>query len=94
MDADSLDNPAALPTKSQQSPSYQKLPVYLRRIREEAKLSQRALGDKLGKNQAWVFKCEVSIRRIDITEFIEWVIACKVEPERAFKELLKMRRGG
>ena len=83
-----------MPTKSQQSPNYQRLPAYLRLLRTEAKLSQRALGERLGKNQAWVFKCESSIRRIDITEFIEWVVACRVEPERAFRELLKMRRDG
>jgi hypothetical protein len=80
-----------LPTKSQQARHYRKLPVYLRRIREQAGLSQRALGHKLGKNQAWVFKCETSVRRVDITEFIEWVLACEVNPEQAFQELLKMR---
>ena len=83
-----------MPTKSQQSRTDRKLPVYLRRLRTDAKLSQRALGERLGKNQAWVFKCESSIRRIDITEFLEWVVACRVEPERAFRELLKMRREG
>ena len=80
-----------MPTKSQQSAIYKKLPAYLRRAREEAGLSQRELGEKLKKNQAWVFKSEVSIRRVDITEFIEWVIACGVEPEQAFRDLLKMR---
>jgi hypothetical protein len=83
-----------VPTKVQQSRIYKKLPAYLRRIRKEAGLTQRVLGAKLKKNQAWVFKCEVAVRRVDITEFIEWVIACGVQPELAFKELLKMRQRG
>jgi transcriptional regulator with XRE-family HTH domain len=91
VDGNGLDNSSPLPTKSQQTRFYRKLPAYLRRVREEAGLSQRSLGEKLGKHQAWVFKCESSIRRVDITEFMEWVIACEVEPEAAFRELLKMR---
>lgn len=45
----------------------------------------------MGKNQAWVHKCEVSVRRVDVTEFIEWVLACDVDPTDSFRELLKMR---
>ena len=80
-----------MPTKAQQALIYRKVPAYLRRVREQASLSQRALGERLKKNQAWVFKCEAAIRRVDIAEFIEWVIACSVDVEKAVRELLKMR---
>jgi hypothetical protein len=58
-------------TKSQHSPAYQRLPGFLRTLREEAGLTQRALGQRLGKPQSWVYNCETANRRVDVTEFIE-----------------------
>ncbi len=71
-------------TKAQHSRSYQSLPPFLRRLREEASLTQRELGERLSKPQSWIFNCESANRRVDLTEFIAWATACGVDPQTAF----------
>ncbi len=63
-------------TKSQHSPAYEPLPAFLRTLREGAGLTQRELGKALGKPQSWVHNCEVGNRRVDVTEFAAWAVAC------------------
>lgn len=58
-------------------------------MREEAELTQRELGERLKKPQSWVYNCETGNRRVDVTEFIDWVKACGVEPKAAFARFLK-----
>lgn len=60
----------------------------LRALREEAKLTQRDLGERLEKPQSWVHNCEVGNRRVDVAEFAEWAAACGVEPAAAFARFL------
>jgi len=76
-------------TKSQHGTKYRLLPVFLREMREKAGLTQRQIGQKLGKPQSWVYNCETANRRVDITEFIDWAKACGMDPNQAFAELLK-----
>jgi transcriptional regulator with XRE-family HTH domain len=74
-------------TKSQHSEEYQRLPPFLRAMRERAGLTQRDLGTRLGKPQSWVYNCETGNRRVDLTEFIAWARACgadAVESLRGF----------
>ena len=78
-----------MPLKAQHLPTYQPLPSFLRQLREEASLTQRALGSRLDKAQSWVYNCETGNRRVDITEFARWADACEVEPKTAFAKLLK-----
>ena len=78
-----------MPIKAQHTRAYQKLPSFLRQLREEADLAQRDVGDKLGKPQSWVYNCETGNRRVDVTEFIAWAEACGVDPKTAFNRLLK-----
>jgi transcriptional regulator with XRE-family HTH domain len=75
-------------TKSQHSPAYQRLPSFLRTLREEADLTQRELGERLDKPQSWVHNCETANRRVDVTEFIDWARACGVAPQAAFARFL------
>jgi hypothetical protein len=56
---------------------------------EEAWLTQRELGDRLGKPQSWVYNCETANRRVDVTEFIAWVRSCEADPLAALARLLK-----
>jgi transcriptional regulator with XRE-family HTH domain len=77
--------------KSQFAIIYRKVPLLLRKMREEARLTQRELAKKIGKSQPWVFKSEAASRRVDIAEFLEWSIGCGVNPMDAFKLLMKMR---
>jgi transcriptional regulator with XRE-family HTH domain len=64
------------------------LPLFLRALREQADLTQRELGKKLKKPQSWVYNCETSNRRVDVTEFILWAKACGAEPREAFNRLV------
>ena len=70
--------------KAQHSPAYRLLPPLLRRLREAAGMTQRDLGKKMRKPQSWVYNCETSNRRVDVTEFVAWVRACDADPQEAF----------
>ena len=74
--------------KSQHEPAYRPVPPFLRQLREDAGLTQRALGQRLRKPQSWVYNCEVANRRVDVAEFALWCRACSVEPTEALRELL------
>ena len=76
-------------TKSQHALAYQRLPRFLRTLREEAGLTQRELGKRLKKPQSWVYNCETANRRVDVAEFISWARACEVDPQAAFIRFLE-----
>jgi len=78
-----------MPTKSQHAVAYRKLPRLLRSLREQAGLTQRALGERLRKPQSWIYNCETANRRVDLAEFIAWARACKVEPSVALQKFLR-----
>jgi transcriptional regulator with XRE-family HTH domain len=75
-------------TKSQHSRSYEPLPGFLRTLREEAGLTQRELGRRMKRPQSWIFNCESTNRRVDVTEFVDWAVACGVDPRAAFGRFL------
>ncbi|WP_432797682.1 helix-turn-helix domain-containing protein [Poriferisphaera sp. WC338] len=76
-------------TSAQQSLAYKKLQKRLRSWREAAELTQRDLGDILGKPHSYVHKCETGDRRIDPVELIHWCRACEINPTTAIKQLAK-----
>ena len=75
-------------TKSQHASAYRPLPGFLRSLREAAGLTQRDLGKRLRKPQSWIYNCEAANRRVDVTEFIAWAVACDTDPRAAFARLL------
>jgi hypothetical protein len=77
--------------KAQHASEYRNVPPLLRRVREAAALTQRALGAKLRKPQSWVYNCESANRRVDVTEFSAWCRACGADPLAALAELLGER---
>ena len=79
-------------TKSQHSPAYERLRSFLRTLREEAGLTQREIGERLDKPQSWVHNCETGNRRLDVTEFIAWSNACRIDPQVAFRRFLQLER--
>lgn len=79
-------------SKSQHAQRYRYLPGLLRGLRKEAGLTQRALAKKLMVTHLFVHKSEVGERRVDVTEFMDWSIACGVDPIETFKRL-RTRRG-
>ena len=74
--------------KSQQSAQYQKLKAFLRKMREDAGLTQQKLAERLRVPQSFVYKSETAIRRVDITEFIAWAKACGKNPLTALRHFL------
>jgi transcriptional regulator with XRE-family HTH domain len=78
--------------KAQHAHRYRQLPAMLRRLRQEANLTQRQLAANLSVTHVWVHKSEIGERRVDVTEFIDWCIACGVQPEQAVAELRRHRR--
>ena len=73
--------------KAQQDLAYRKLPPLLRELREQAGLTQRTMGKRMGKPQSWVYNCETANRRVDVTEFLLWCRACDADPHSAFRRL-------
>lgn len=80
--------------KAQHAPRYRHLPPFLRQTREAAGLTQRDLGARLGVSHVFVHKSEVGERRVDVTEFIDWCVACGADPDQAFRSLRERRRRG
>lgn len=77
--------------KAQHAQRYRNLPVLLRELREGASMTQRDLGKIMGVSHVFVHKSETGERRVDVTEFIDWCLACQVEPESAFRILRQKR---
>lgn len=78
--------------KAQHARRYRQLPGLLRRFREEAELTQRDLALKLDVSHVLVHKSETGERRVDVAEFMDWCLACKVDPAEALR-LLRRERG-
>jgi transcriptional regulator with XRE-family HTH domain len=73
--------------KAQQHRRYAAVPPFLRRMREEAGLTQRRIGALLKRPQSWVYNCETGNRRVDVAEFCDWCVACNVEPATAIRRI-------
>ena len=63
----------------------------LRRMRQEASLTQRQLAAKLRVSHVFVHKSEVGERRVDVAEFLDWCVACGKDPDEAFRRLRRQR---
>jgi transcriptional regulator with XRE-family HTH domain len=78
--------------KAQHAPRYRLIPGLLRKLRQDAGLTQRQLGNKLRTSHVFVHKSEIGERRVDIAEFSDWCVACGVDPVETFR-LLRRQRG-
>jgi hypothetical protein len=74
-------------TKAQHDQAYKRIPSFLRRLREEAGLTQRGIGGILKHPQSWVYDCETGNRRVDVAEFCEWCRACNIDPANTLRRL-------
>src|SRR3954453_6819218 len=81
--------PTAMGTKAQHRQAYQPVPHFIRRLREDAGMTQREIGAILKRPQSWVYDCESGNRRVDVIEFCDWCRACGVEPETAVRKLVR-----
>jgi transcriptional regulator with XRE-family HTH domain len=78
--------------KAQHTVRYQQLPRFLRKLRNDAGLTQRELGKLLKRPQSWVYNCESGNRRVDVTEFAAWSRACGEDPIKCFGRFLEINR--
>jgi transcriptional regulator with XRE-family HTH domain len=79
-------------TSSLHSPQYQKFCAKLRAWREDAGLTQRDLGKRLGKPHSYVAKTETGQRRMDPLEFIAWCKQVGVDPAEEIRRLARAVR--
>jgi len=77
--------------KAQHAARYRNLPALLRKMRGNAALTQRDLAKKLRTNHVWVHKSEIGDRRVDVAEFMDWCVACGVDPKTAIDDLAARR---
>ena len=70
---------------------YQTLLSLLRKLREEAGITQVDLATRLGDTQTFISKIERGERRIDVVEFVELCEALGVDPVAAFREWMDLR---
>lgn len=57
----------------------------LRRVREDERLRQTDLAERLGKPQSYVSKVEGLERRLDVIELYDWLVALDQEPSEFFR---------
>jgi transcriptional regulator with XRE-family HTH domain len=69
---------------------YRVLPGFLKEMREKANLTQRELGKLINKPHSYIYNCETSNRRVDITEFFLWSKACGIDPKKAVTKLFML----
>lgn len=69
--------------KTLRSPQHMALIEELRRVRQQAGLTQTVLAGKLGVAQSYVAKVEGAERRLDVVEFVRWLDAANAFEDRA-----------
>jgi transcriptional regulator with XRE-family HTH domain len=67
-------------------PEYHRIVDALILLREQAKLSQKAIAQEIGLTQPDVSKIERRERRIDILEVLRWVRASNANPSEFFAQ--------
>ncbi|MCH7792783.1 MAG: helix-turn-helix transcriptional regulator [Planctomycetes bacterium] len=83
---------AARRPRPQHAVGYRALCTLLRDMREQAGLTQRALGQKLRVHGTIVHRSETGDRRIDPVELARWARACGVDPVDAMARLVESAR--
>ena len=55
--------------------------------RNEARLTQIELGNRIGRTQSFVSKVERGERRLDVLEYCEWIFALEGSPSACLKSI-------
>jgi len=74
--------------KSTHTPEYALLCAALRRLREDAGLTQRQLAEKLGREHSFVWRIEHGERRLDLVEFYQLCQALGCDPASVYRDLV------
>ena len=80
------------PPKTIYAPAYRVLLDILRARRKAAKLTQRALAEKLGVPHTWVAKVEIGERRLDVLEMIRVLRVLGADPVAVVRTLVEAER--
>lgn len=64
----------------------------IRLVREEKKLSQTEVGDKMGTTRCYISKIENSRAMPNLAQFVRFADALEVEPERLLKFARHLQR--
>jgi len=80
-------------TSSLHDPDYKYVCEALRRLREEAGLTQRDLAKLLGTHHTYVHKSESGDRKIDLVEWTKWCRQCGVDESEQFNAIASKIRG-
>ena len=78
--------------KTIRSPQHRALLDLLVSVRKEAKLTQAAVAERLGRPQSYLAKVENGERRLDIVEFVALAEALNGEPQDVFASFLDRLR--
>lgn len=70
-------------------PLYIEFVARLRKARRQAKISQEAFGELLGKEQSFVSKVETCERRLDVIEAARWCAALGIRLEEALPAAIR-----
>ncbi|MEJ6404951.1 helix-turn-helix domain-containing protein [Yoonia sp. 2307UL14-13] len=62
--------------KTLRTPEHVYLCKRLRQVRLNAGMTQAGLAERLNKPQSFVAKVETQERRLDVVEFVKWIVAC------------------
>ena len=73
--------------RSLHSKDYKAFLRVLKRVREEAGLTQAELADRLGETQTYISKSERGQRRVDVVEFRRWCAHLSVDYAKFMAEL-------
>lgn len=68
---------------------YVELRHHLRKLRKDANLSQVQLAKRLETEQSYVSKIERGERYVDLLFYVDWCLACEVNPYEAMKKLVE-----
>jgi transcriptional regulator with XRE-family HTH domain len=77
--------------KAQHALRYRLLPALLRQLRVDAGFTQRELAKKMRVSHIFIHTSETGGRRVDVTEFMDWCLACSVQPVDAIRKLQQQR---
>ena len=69
------------------TPPYELVVAKLKRACLEAGLSQEDLADRLGPTQLWVSRTERGERRVDLLEWLEYLLGCQADAHAFIDEV-------
>lgn len=80
--------------RSVHSKAYRDLLALLIATRDRKGLTQAQLGERIGRTQSFVSKCERGERRLDVVEFVEFVKAMGLDPNDIFTQFVQQAFSG